>query len=93
MGRNQPCSQPSPLPLPQGISVYVGKHRSALVRAGGGLAALRTRLQQLTQVMSFTASSIATALSDRVPDGQLGLDARRYLKSSPGTDVHSSPVL
>ncbi|KFR13682.1 GPI transamidase component PIG-S, partial [Opisthocomus hoazin] len=25
--------------LPQGVSVYVGKHRSALVRAGGGLAA------------------------------------------------------
>ncbi|XP_055554201.1 GPI transamidase component PIG-S isoform X1 [Falco cherrug] len=73
--------------LPQGISVYVGKHRSALVRAGGGLAALRTRLWQLTQVMSFTASSIATALSDRVPDGQLGLDARRYLKSSLGYEI------
>ncbi|XP_075024797.1 GPI-anchor transamidase component PIGS isoform X3 [Calonectris borealis] len=73
--------------LPQGISVYVGKHRSALVRAGGGLAALRTRLQQLTQVMSFTASSIATALSDRVPDGQLGPDARRHLKSSLGYEI------
>ncbi|KGL93425.1 GPI transamidase component PIG-S, partial [Charadrius vociferus] len=73
--------------LPQGISVYVGKHRSALVRAEGNLAALRIRLQQLTQVMSFTASSITAALSDRVPDGQLGPDARRHLKSSLGTDV------
>lgn len=82
----------SPLPLPQGISVYVGKHRSALVRAGGGLAALRARLQQLTQVMSFTVSSITAALSDRVPDGQLGPDARRHLKSSLGTDVCASPV-
>uniref|UniRef100_A0A8C0IAS7 Phosphatidylinositol glycan anchor biosynthesis class S n=1 Tax=Bubo bubo TaxID=30461 RepID=A0A8C0IAS7_BUBBB len=73
--------------LPQGISVYVGKHRGALVRAGGGLAALRTRLRQLTQVMSFTASSIAAALSDRVPDGQLGPDARRHLKSSLGYEI------
>ncbi|KFP61112.1 GPI transamidase component PIG-S, partial [Cariama cristata] len=77
--------------LPQGIGVYVGKHRSALVRARGGLAALRTRLQQLTQVMSFTASSITAALSDRLPDGQLGPDARRHLKSSLGTDVCPSP--
>ncbi|XP_064323859.1 GPI transamidase component PIG-S isoform X3 [Phalacrocorax carbo] len=76
----------SPL-LPQGISVYVGKHRSALVRAGGGLATLRTRLQQLTQVMSFTSSSIAAALSDRLPDGQLGPDARRHLKSSLGYEI------
>ncbi|NXI68378.1 PIGS transamidase, partial [Anseranas semipalmata] len=73
--------------LPQGINVYVGKHRSALVRAGQGLAALRARLRQLTQVMSFTASSIAAALSDRVPDGQLGLDARRHLKSSLGYEI------
>ncbi|KFQ81338.1 GPI transamidase component PIG-S, partial [Phaethon lepturus] len=77
--------------LPQGISVYVGKHRSALVRAGGGLATLRTRLRQLTQVMSFTASSIAAALSDRVPDSPLGPDTRRHLKSSLGMDMRPSP--
>lgn len=92
VGRSQPCSQPSSLPLPQGISVYVGKHRSALLRAGGDLAALRTRLRQLTQVMSFTASSIAAALSDRVPDGHLSPDARRHLKSSLGMDMCSSPI-
>ncbi|XP_064893051.1 GPI transamidase component PIG-S isoform X1 [Columba livia] len=73
--------------LPQGVSVYVGKHRSALVKAGGGLAALRTHLRQLTQVMSFTASSIAAVLSDRVPDGQLGPDTRRHLKSSLGYEI------
>ncbi|XP_069730146.1 GPI transamidase component PIG-S [Phaenicophaeus curvirostris] len=73
--------------LPQGVSVYVGKHRSALLRAGGSLAALRTRLRQLTQVMSFTASSITTTLSDRVPDGQLGPDAGRHLKSSLGYEI------
>ncbi|KFO07645.1 GPI transamidase component PIG-S, partial [Balearica regulorum gibbericeps] len=78
--------------LPQGISVYVGKHRSALVRAGGSLVTLRARLRQLTQVMSFTASSIATALSDRMPDSQLSPDARRHLKSSLGTDTCPSPI-
>ncbi|KAM6242541.1 GPI transamidase component PIG-S [Porphyrio hochstetteri] len=73
--------------LSQGVSVYVGKHRSALVRAGGGLAALRSRLRQLTQLMSFTASSITAALSDRVPDSQLSPDARRHLKSSLGYEI------
>uniref|UniRef100_A0A8B9R0G0 Phosphatidylinositol glycan anchor biosynthesis class S n=1 Tax=Anas platyrhynchos TaxID=8839 RepID=A0A8B9R0G0_ANAPL len=76
----------SPL-LPQGTDVYVGKHRSALLRAGQGLAALRARLQQLTWVMSLPATSIAAALADRVPDGQLGPDARRHLKSSLGYEI------
>ncbi|NXM08699.1 PIGS transamidase, partial [Tyrannus savana] len=76
----------SPL-LPQGTSVYVGRHRGALVRAGGSLAALHTRLRQVTQVMSFTAASIAAALSDRVPDGRLSPDARRALKSSLGYEI------
>lgn len=89
------CAAPSPHPipsLPQGINVYVGKHRSALVRAVGSLAALQARLREVTQLMSFTASAIAAALSDRVPNGQLGPDARRNLKSSLGRDVPSSPV-
>ncbi|XP_031447550.1 GPI transamidase component PIG-S [Phasianus colchicus] len=73
--------------LPQGVNVYVGKHRSALVRAGQGLAILHARLQQLLQVVSLTASSIAAALSDRVPDGQLGPDAWRHLKSSLGYEI------
>ncbi|KAF2984802.1 hypothetical protein EK904_003592 [Melospiza melodia maxima] len=73
--------------LPQGINVYVGKHRSALLRAEGGLAALQARLREVTQLMSFTATSIAAALSDRVPDGQLGPDARRSLKSSLGYEI------
>ncbi|NXP55728.1 PIGS transamidase, partial [Heliornis fulica] len=73
--------------LPQGISVYVGKHRSALVRAGGGLATLHTRIQQLTQVMSFTASSITAAFSDRAPNSQFSPDVRRHLKSSLGYEI------
>lgn len=85
--QSQPRSRPSPPRLPQGTDVYVGKHRSALLRAGQGLAALRARLQQLAQVMSLPATSIAAALADRVPDGQLGPDARRHLKSSLGMDL------
>ncbi|NXC51230.1 PIGS transamidase, partial [Penelope pileata] len=73
--------------LPQGTDVYVGKHRSALVRARQGLATLHARLQQLTQVMSFSASSVAAALSDRVPNSQLGPDTRRHLKSSLGYEI------
>ncbi|NXU59861.1 PIGS transamidase, partial [Turnix velox] len=73
--------------LPQGVSVYVGKHRSALLRAEGGLAALHAHLQQLTQLMSFTATTITAALSDRVPNGHLGPDARRHLKSSLGYEI------
>ncbi|XP_027745734.1 GPI transamidase component PIG-S [Empidonax traillii] len=73
--------------LPQGTTVYVGRHRGALVRAGGSLAALHTRLRQVTQVMSFTAASIASALSDRVPDGRLSPDAWRALKSSLGYEI------
>ncbi|XP_027582572.1 GPI transamidase component PIG-S [Pipra filicauda] len=73
--------------LPQGTSVYVGRHRSALVRAERGLAALHARLRQVTQVMSFTATSITAALSDRVPDSRLSPDARRSLKSSLGYEI------
>ncbi|KFU87707.1 GPI transamidase component PIG-S, partial [Chaetura pelagica] len=78
--------------LPQGVNVYVGRHRSALVRSGGTLATLHPRLQQLQQVMSFTASSIAATLADRPPDGRVGPDARRHLKSSLGRDVCPSPL-
>uniref|UniRef100_U3IAC0 Phosphatidylinositol glycan anchor biosynthesis class S n=1 Tax=Anas platyrhynchos platyrhynchos TaxID=8840 RepID=U3IAC0_ANAPP len=58
-----------------------------MLRAGQGLAALRARLQQLIRVMSLPATSIAAALADRVPDGQLGPDARRHLKSSLGYEI------
>lgn len=90
--QSQPRSRPSPPRLPQGTDVYVGKHRSALLRAGQGLAALHARLQQLARVMSLPATSIAAALADRVPDGQLGPDARRHLKSSLGMDLWPSPL-
>ncbi|NXD11610.1 PIGS transamidase, partial [Nothocercus nigrocapillus] len=73
--------------LPQGVDIYVGRHRSAVVRAAPGLAALRARLQQVTHVMSFTAASVSAALSDRVPASQLGPDAGRHFKSSLGYEI------
>uniref|UniRef100_A0A8C3T1Q8 Phosphatidylinositol glycan anchor biosynthesis class S n=1 Tax=Chelydra serpentina TaxID=8475 RepID=A0A8C3T1Q8_CHESE len=80
----------SPL-LPQGVGVYVGKHRSAVMRCPQGpgdvLAAVSARVQQIVQAMSFTTDSITAALSDRVPMDQLGTDTRRPFKSSLGYEI------
>ncbi|CAM5164352.1 unnamed protein product [Eretmochelys imbricata] len=80
----------SPL-LPQGVDVYIGKHRSAVMRCTQGpgdvLAAVSAWVQQIVQAMSFTTDSIATALSDRVPMDQLGTDTRRPFKSSLGYEI------
>ncbi|XP_059573312.1 GPI transamidase component PIG-S [Alligator mississippiensis] len=77
--------------LPQGVSVYIGKHRSAVVRgppaAGDVLTAVNARVRHIAQTMSFTPDSIAAALSDRVPLGNLGLDTRRPFKSSLGYEI------
>ncbi|XP_026512216.1 GPI transamidase component PIG-S [Terrapene carolina triunguis] len=77
--------------LPQGVGVYVGKHRSAVMRGTQGpgdvLAAISARVQQIVQAMSFTTDSITTALSDRVPMDQLGTDTRRPFKSSLGYEI------
>ncbi|CAM4570814.1 unnamed protein product [Lepidochelys kempii] len=55
----------SPL-LPQGVGVYIGKHRSAVMRCTQGpgdvLAAVSAWVQQIVQAMSFTTDSIATRL-------------------------------
>ncbi|XP_075760544.1 GPI-anchor transamidase component PIGS [Pelodiscus sinensis] len=75
----------SPL-LPQGVGVYVGNHRSAVMRcmpgSGDVLAAVSARVQQIVQAMSFTIDSIATALSDRMPT-----DTRHPFKSSLGYEI------
>ncbi|XP_038231869.1 GPI transamidase component PIG-S [Dermochelys coriacea] len=80
----------SPL-LPQGVGVYIGKHRSAVMRCTQGpgdvLAAVSAWVQQIVQAMSFTTDSIVTALSDRVPMDQLGMDTRRPFKSSLGYEI------
>ncbi|XP_067422045.1 GPI transamidase component PIG-S [Emydura macquarii macquarii] len=77
--------------LPQGVGVYVGKHRSAVVRCTQGtedvLAAVNARVQRVVQAMSFTADSVTTTLSDSVPMDQLGADTRRPFKSSLGYEI------
>ncbi|CDQ87693.1 unnamed protein product [Oncorhynchus mykiss] len=84
--------------LPEGVSVYVGQRRTALLRAarpmrvGVGLkevlAHLETQVQQVLKVMSFSHSDITAALSDRVRldySSREGLaDSMRAFKSSPG---------
>nr|XP_009936570.1 PREDICTED: GPI transamidase component PIG-S-like [Opisthocomus hoazin] len=52
--------------LPQGVSVYVGKHRSALVRAGGGLALLWAK------ICAATAVCWGTGAWPRVGEGEGG---------------------
>ncbi|KAM3854332.1 GPI transamidase component PIG-S isoform 1-T1 [Vipera latastei] len=80
----------SPL-LPQGTEMYLGKHRSAILRAPPGakdmLGALTERLQQLVQAMSFTPETVVEALADRVPLGQPGAEWKRPFKSSFGYEI------
>lgn len=68
--------------------MYIGKHRSAILRGPSGakdvLRALNDRLQQLIQAMSFTTETLVEALADRVPLGQPGAEWKRPFKSSFG---------
>ncbi|XP_054857388.1 GPI transamidase component PIG-S [Eublepharis macularius] len=77
--------------LPQVATMYIGKHRSAIIRAPGGtadvLAVVRTKIQQVTRVMSFSAESITGALSDRIPILHLGTEWKRPFKSSLGYEI------
>nr|XP_046174107.1 LOW QUALITY PROTEIN: GPI transamidase component PIG-S [Oncorhynchus gorbuscha] len=87
--------------LPEGVSVYVGQRRTALLRAGRPmrvgvglkevLAHLETQVQQVLKVMSFSHSDITAALSDRVRldySSREGLaDSMRAFKSSPGYEI------
>ncbi|KAJ7997524.1 hypothetical protein DPEC_G00229910 [Dallia pectoralis] len=87
--------------LPEGVSVYVGQRRTALLRAGGQmrvglglkevLAGLEIWIKQVLQVMSFSHGDIIAALSDRVRLGgrsREGLsDSVQGFKSSPGYEI------
>lgn len=84
--------------LTQGVDVYIGQRRTALLRAGTQVKAGRTleqllthlkpRLKQVLQVMSFSRADITAALSDRVrlsPGNKESIaDSMRAFKSSPG---------
>ncbi|KAM4795658.1 GPI transamidase component PIG-S [Rhinophrynus dorsalis] len=85
--------------LPQGISVYIGKHRRALVkcvldpssRAEDILLALHKKVNHVIQTMSFTEEAVTAALSDRIPIGRFSKDdfenSRRAFKTSPGYEI------
>ncbi|MBN3287630.1 PIGS transamidase, partial [Polyodon spathula] len=85
--------------LPQGVSVYVGKHRTALLRTlqdkraklGDVLRGLQPDIQRVVETMSFSNGDIKAALSDRVPVRKLGkeslADSMRTFKSSPGYEI------
>ncbi|XP_053702741.1 GPI transamidase component PIG-S isoform X3 [Synchiropus splendidus] len=90
----------SPL-LPPGVDVYIGKRRTAVLRPGAAghagrsldkvLSHLEPRITQILQVMSFSHSDIAAALSDRVrlspTNKRSKADSMRAFKSSPGYEI------
>ncbi|KAJ8347716.1 hypothetical protein SKAU_G00263050 [Synaphobranchus kaupii] len=90
--------QSSPL-LAEGVRVYVGQHRTALLRELPGLTgglkdvlgALDPQIEQVVQTMSFSHSDITAALSDRIRVSRLsrdGLaDTMRAFKTSPGYEI------
>ncbi|KAM3869269.1 GPI transamidase component PIG-S-like [Diretmus argenteus] len=87
--------------LPEDVDVYMGQRRTAVLRIGaqmrvGGtlnqlLAHLEPRVKQVLQVMSFSHTDIAAALSDRVrpsPGNKESIaDSMRAFKSSPGYEI------
>lgn len=85
LGQLQNCSASFFL---QETTLYIGKHRSAVIRAPRGaadvLVAVGALIQQVTRVMSFSAESITGALSDRMPILQPGTEWKRPFKSSLG---------
>ncbi|MEE6509030.1 hypothetical protein FKM82_023899 [Ascaphus truei] len=85
--------------LPQGVSVYIGKHRRALVQCSPYpslptediLRTLYEKLERIAQAMSFTEEAVTAALSNRIPIGRFSKDdfanSRRAFKSSPGYEI------
>ncbi|XP_063002593.1 GPI transamidase component PIG-S [Elgaria multicarinata webbii] len=81
----------SSLLLPQEATVYLGKHRSAILRGLRGaedtLVSVAAQVQQLARAMSFTPESVAEALADRVLIGLPGAEWKRPFKSSLGYEI------
>ncbi|KAG8450801.1 hypothetical protein GDO86_003172 [Hymenochirus boettgeri] len=85
--------------LPQGMGVYIGKHRRALVRSileislhlEEFLFTIKKKVEHVIQTMTFTDESIITALSDRITIGKFTredyVNSRRTFKSSPGYEI------
>ncbi|XP_061818884.1 GPI transamidase component PIG-S isoform X1 [Nerophis lumbriciformis] len=91
----------SSLLLPQDVEVYVGRRRTALLRADAQTGAARTldqllarlepRVKKVLRVMSFSHGDITAAFSDRVRlspgSRQSKADSMRAFKSSPGYEI------
>ncbi|XP_007259680.4 GPI transamidase component PIG-S [Astyanax mexicanus] len=86
--------------LPADMKVYVGKRRTALLRAApfegaAGLkevlSSLEPQVKQVADTMSFSHPDILAALSDRIRIGQVSkerlADSMRAIKSSPGYEI------
>ncbi|KAJ8386244.1 hypothetical protein AAFF_G00175640 [Aldrovandia affinis] len=81
--------------LGEGVRVYVGQRRTALLRRqlgpGENLKDLEPHIEQVVQTMSFSHGDITAALSDRIRVSRLnkeGLpDSMRAFKSSPGYEI------
>ncbi|XP_003227327.1 GPI transamidase component PIG-S [Anolis carolinensis] len=77
--------------LPQDVAVFVGKHRSAVLRsplnAEDALTKVDAHVQRVAHAMSFTPDSLAEALADRVLIGQPGAEWKRPVKSSLGYEI------
>ncbi|KAL2089796.1 hypothetical protein ACEWY4_014484 [Coilia grayii] len=85
--------------LPEGVRVYVGLKRTALVkfelRAGEGLnevlSAIDAEVEPVVQTMSFGHQDIIAALSNRIRLAKVSkeslVDSMRAFKSSPGYEI------
>ncbi|XP_053313172.1 GPI transamidase component PIG-S [Spea bombifrons] len=83
----------------KGVSVYIGKHRRALVKYSPNpslhteeiLQTLYKKLQPVIQTLSFTEEAVTAALSNRIPIGRFSKDdfenSRRAFKTSPGYEI------
>ncbi|KAM6986933.1 GPI transamidase component PIG-S [Aplochiton taeniatus] len=87
--------------MPEGVTVFVGQRRTAILRLGpqmrvGGtlkqvLSHLEPRVKQVLKMMSFSHADITAALSDRVRLSHDShgnhVDSMRAFKSSPGYEI------
>ncbi|XP_075052905.1 GPI-anchor transamidase component PIGS [Mixophyes fleayi] len=85
--------------FPQGISVYIGKHRRFFVKLSLDPSlntedirrTLYRKVEHVIQTMSFTEQAVIAALSDRISTDRFNKDdfenSRRAFKSSPGYEI------
>ncbi|KAM9321436.1 GPI transamidase component PIG-S [Gastrophryne carolinensis] len=85
--------------FPQGVSVYIGKHRRALVKLtlSPSLSAeeirriLYSQLEHIVHTMSVTEEAVTASLSDRIPSGRFNKEdfesSRKAFKSSTGYEI------